>query len=163
MNRRLLLLSTGLGAVLACSVTLSVAPQAPPANAANRSAPSVAQEEPHGDSLLAEEEARLRKALESNPEAPAVLYQLGLVLRQENKPRDSLEAYTHAARLQKPTADQLRSVALDYVLLNDYGDAIHWLQIALSFDPNNVDALYSLGRCFYTQSGRVGRTALAAR
>jgi tetratricopeptide (TPR) repeat protein len=163
MNRRLLLLSTGLGAVLACGVTLSVAPQAPPANAANRSAPSVAQEESHGDSLLGEEEAKLRKALENNPEAPAVLYQLGLVLRQEDKPRDSLEAYTHAARLQKPTADQLRSVALDYVLLDDYGDAIHWLQIALSFDPNNVDALYSLGRCFYTQSSFPQAEAVFAR
>jgi Flp pilus assembly protein TadD len=38
------------------------------------------------------------------------------------------------------------------VLLNDYSDAVHWLQIALTFDPNNVDVLYSLGRCLYTQS-----------
>jgi tetratricopeptide (TPR) repeat protein len=152
MNRRRLLLSAGFGAVLACCVPVAFPQQASPSDPDHPPTPPVAQEEPRTDPSLAEEEAKLRKALERNPEAPADLYQLGLVLRQENEPQKSLEVYTHAARLKKPTADQLRSVALDYVLLNDYSDAIHWLQIALTFDPDNVDVLYSLGRCFYTQS-----------
>ena len=63
-----------------------------------------------------------------------------------------MEIYTQAASLQKPDAEQLRSVALDYVLLDDYKDAIHWLEIAASFDPHDADVLYSLGRCYYTQS-----------
>jgi tetratricopeptide (TPR) repeat protein len=152
MNRRRLLLSAGFGAVLACGLTVAVPQQAPSSNPGNRPAPSVAQEDQRADPSLAVEETRLKKALEQNPEAPAYLYQLGLVLRQENKPRDSLQVYTRAARLQKPNGDQLRSVALDYVLLDDYNDAIRWLRIALSLDPDNVDVLYSLGRCFYTQS-----------
>ena len=152
MNRRRLLLAAGFGAVLACCVSGAIPQQASPSDTDHLPTPSIAQEEPRADTSLAEEETKLRKALERDPEAPADLYQLGLVLRQENKPRDSLDAYTRAARLLKPNADQLRSVALDYVLLNDYDDAIHWLRIALTFDPNNVDVLYSLGRCLYTQS-----------
>jgi Flp pilus assembly protein TadD len=151
-NRRRLLLSAGFGTALACCVPAAFPQQAPLSDSDNPPAPSLAQEQLRADPSLAGEEAKLRKAVERNPEAPADLYQLGLVLRQENKPQDSLAVYTRAAHLLKPNADQLRSVALDYVLLNDYSDAIHWLQIALTFDPNNVDVLYSLGRCLYTQS-----------
>jgi tetratricopeptide (TPR) repeat protein len=151
-DRHRLLLSAAFGAALACCVPVTFPQQASPSDPDHPPALSVAQEEPRADPALAEEETKLRKALERNPEKPADLYQLGLVLRQENKPQDSLQVYTRAAHLLKPNADQLRSVALDYVLLNDYSDAIHWLRIALTFDPNNVDVLYSLGRCLYTQS-----------
>jgi tetratricopeptide (TPR) repeat protein len=97
-------------------------------------------------------ESELRHESELHPDSAPILYKLGLVLRQENKPKESLQTYTHAAQLQKPDAEQLRSVALDYVLLEDYDDAVHWLQIAVSFDPRNADVLYSLGRCLYSQN-----------
>ena len=101
---------------------------------------------------LAAQESKLRDYLASHPTSAPTLYELALVLRQENKPKESLETYTRAAQHQKPDADQLRSVALDYVLLSDYPDAIHWLETARSFDPTNVDVLYSLARCYYTQN-----------
>jgi Flp pilus assembly protein TadD len=97
-------------------------------------------------------ESDLRRESKLHPDSAPILYKLGQVLRQENKPKESLETYTQAAHLEKPNAEQLRSVALDYVLLDDYDDAIHWLQLASSFDPKNADVLYSLGRCFYSQS-----------
>jgi tetratricopeptide (TPR) repeat protein len=100
---------------------------------------------------LAAEETRLRHELGQQPDSPEILYKLGLVLRLENQPKESLAIYTRAARFRKPDADQLRSVALDYVLLNDYEDAVHWLEIAAQTDPDNPDVLYSLGRCRYTQ------------
>lgn len=93
----------------------------------------------------------MRSQLETHPNSASTLYQLGLVLRQENKPKDSLDIYTRAAKLQKPNADQLLSVALNHVLLDDYPDAIHWLEIALSFDSQNIDVLYSLARCLYSE------------
>jgi tetratricopeptide (TPR) repeat protein len=108
-------------------------------------------DKPPESSALAATEAGLRHDLELEPDSAPLLYRLGLVLRQENKPKDSLEIYTRAAKLAKPDAGQLRSVALDYVLIGDFDDAIHWLQIAESFDPQNVDVLYSLGRCLYSQ------------
>lgn len=109
-------------------------------------------ENPPASAAFAVSESELRHDLELHPASAQILYKLGQVLRQENKPKESLEIYTEAARLQKPDAEQLRSVALDYVLLDDYKDAIHWLQIAASLDPQNTDVLYSLGRCFYSQS-----------
>lgn len=100
---------------------------------------------------LAALEGELRRALELHPDAAPTLYRLALVLRQEDKPKESLQTYTRAASLQKPDAEELRSVALDYVLLDDYPDAIHWLETAASLDSNNVEVLYSLARCLYTQ------------
>jgi tetratricopeptide (TPR) repeat protein len=104
------------------------------------------------DSALADTEGRLRARLQQNPQSADMLYQLALVLRQENKPRESLETYTRVAQIQKPNAAQVRSVALDYVLLDDYDDAVNWLRVALGMEPNNTDVLYSLGRCLYTKN-----------
>jgi len=104
-----------------------------------------------GQASLVAMEAELRRNLELHPDAAPTLYRLGQVLRQEDKPKESLETYTQAARVQKPDAEELRSVALDYVLLDDYPDAIHWLEIAASLDSSNVEVLYSLARCLYTQ------------
>jgi tetratricopeptide (TPR) repeat protein len=101
---------------------------------------------------LSRREFDLRAALGTEPNSPAVAYALALVLREEGKTRESLDMYTRAAALRKPTAEELRSAALDYVLLHDYEDAIHWLEIALQTDPKNIDVLYSLGRCYYTKN-----------
>ena len=100
---------------------------------------------------LAQRESDLRAAIAAQPNSAELFYALALVLRQEAKPKESLETYTESARLRKPTADELRSVALDYVLLNDFEDAIHWLELASQMEPQNVDALYALGRCYYSK------------
>src|SRR5207248_951398 len=97
-------------------------------------------------------ESELRHQLDLNPESAPLLLQLGQVLLRENKPKESLDMYTRAARLQKPNAAQVRLVAMDYALLKLYNDAIQWLQIAHSMDPDDVDVMYDMGRCFYTQS-----------
>ena len=101
---------------------------------------------------LAQKEADLRAAIAGQPESPSLLYALALVLRQENKVGDSLKTYTKAAKYRKPTPEELRSVALDYVMLNDFDDAIHWLEVAAAMDPSDVNILYALGRCYYTKN-----------
>lgn len=132
--------------ILACATSAQIPTKAghPPESSAFPDDSSVR-------SSLAPIESELRRELEADPESAPILFRLGQVLQQENKPKESLEIYTRAARLQKPDAEQLRSVAMDYVLLKLYDDAIHWLQIAQSFDPRNANVLYDLGRCFYTQ------------
>ncbi len=99
----------------------------------------------HQNNLPAAEQL-LRATLLANPKDPETLYLLGDVLQREDKPRESLAVYTRAAALQPPTPEDLRLVAIDYVLLNDYPDAIHWLNRALAADPNNAEAWYALGR-----------------
>lgn len=96
-------------------------------------------------------EQLLRATLAANPKSPETLYLLASVLNRENKPKDSLKLYTEAAALRPPTSDDLRIVALDYVLLNDYPDAAHWLTRALDADPRNAEAWYSLGRVHMEQ------------
>ena len=113
--------------------------------------PYAAEEARNANPALAQKEAELRAQLAQHPGAPQLAYSLARVLRQEGKPRESLDAYTAAAKLQPPTADDVLSVALDYVLLNDYEDAIHWLERAARTDPENVRVLYSLGRCYFSK------------
>lgn len=97
-------------------------------------------------------ENELRRYLRSNPGSADALYLLGFVLNRENKPKDSLDVYTKAAALTPPTGDDLKTVGLDYELLNDNADAIHWLEVAVEKDPTNKEAWYFLGRAYYTAS-----------
>jgi tetratricopeptide (TPR) repeat protein len=151
---RILSNSSAARVILFCVAACAGAAQMPtkdaPAPTNTRDSEKASTEKTSGD--LEAIESGLRQDFELHPDSAAILYKLGLVLRQENKPKESLETYTRAAQLQKPNAEQLRSVALDYVLLDDFDDAIHWLEIAVSFEPQNIDVLYSLGRCFYSKS-----------
>jgi Flp pilus assembly protein TadD len=101
---------------------------------------------------FAQADAALRSYSQQRPESSDALYLLGFVQQREDKPRESLITYTAAARLRTPRSQELTDVGLDYVLLNDYTDAIHWLEKAVALDPGNADAWYSLGRADYTQS-----------
>ena len=101
---------------------------------------------------FAEADAALTRYSKLHPNSADALFMLGFVQHRENKPRESLTTYTAAARLATPKGDDLKIVGLDYVLLNDYPEAIHWLQKAVEFESGNASAWYSLGRCYYTQS-----------
>lgn len=95
---------------------------------------------------LAGAERAVKVYLEQDVRSAPALYLLGYVLQRANKPKESLEVFTRAAAIRRPTANDLRIVALDYVLLNDYLDAIRWLERAIQEDPHNADAWYDLGR-----------------
>lgn len=125
--------------------------QGPTKQASPASTPYSTEESGAVTSALALSESRLRSKLAQEPDSSDLLYALALVLRSENKPRESLDIYTRAAQHRKPTPGELRSVALDYVLLKDYEDAIHWLEIAAEMDPTDINVLYSLGRCYYSK------------
>lgn len=154
----------GAAAVLACCAAFATAqePGADKSVSAKQSQTFAVESSPT-PATMAVSEADLRKKLEAQPASPEILYRLALVLRLEQRAKESLELYTRAAGLRKPDAAELRSVAMDYVQLNDYDDAIHWLRIALGLEPNNVDVLYSLGRCFYTQSDLIKAEAAFTR
>jgi len=105
-------------------------------------------------------EAALRSYLQSHPESADALYMLGFVLNRENRPADSLATYTRAAAITRPSSDDLKIVGLDYVLLDDYLDAIRWLEKAVAIDNKNADAWYYLGRAYYTKA-RLGEARKA--
>ena len=97
-------------------------------------------------------EKDLRRYLENNPGSSEALYLLGFVLNRRDNPKESLAVYTKAAAVSPPTGDDLKIVALDYELLNDNPEAIHWLEVAVAKDPGNTEAWYFLGRAYYTAS-----------
>ena len=109
---------------------------------------------------FAEAEKALRDYLQSHHDSSDALYMLGFVLNRENRPADSLATYTQAAAITRPTADDLKIVGLDYILLDDYSDAIHWLKKAVGLDSKNKDVWYYLGRAYYTK-GRLGEARKA--
>ena len=101
---------------------------------------------------FASSESALRKYIELHAESDEALFLLGFVLNRENRPKESLEIYTRAAALKTPTGDDLKIVGLDYVLLNEYADAIKWLEKSVELDPKNKEAWYYLGRAYFTRS-----------
>jgi tetratricopeptide (TPR) repeat protein len=96
-------------------------------------------------------EKALRSYISSHRDSADALYMLGFVLNRENRPAESLASYTKAAAITAPTADDLKIVGLDYVLLDDYPDAIKWLEKAVELDRTNKNAWYYLGRAYYTR------------
>jgi Flp pilus assembly protein TadD len=107
---------------------------------------------------FSEAERSLRAYLVMDPRSGQARYLLAYALLRQNKPRDSLEEYTRAAALQTPTAEQLREVGQDYVLLNDYPDAGKWILRSIEFDGADPEGWYSLGRLRYTEQ-RFGNAA----
>jgi tetratricopeptide (TPR) repeat protein len=97
-------------------------------------------------------ERALRSYVLSHRDSADALYMLGFVLNRENRPAESLASYTQAAAITPPTADDLKIVGLDYVLLVDYADAIKWLEKAATLDETNQDVWYYLGRAYYTKA-----------
>jgi tetratricopeptide (TPR) repeat protein len=96
-------------------------------------------------------ERALRGYIPSHLDSSDALYMLGFVLNRQNRPAESLASYTQAAAITRPTADDVKIVGLDYVLLDDYADAIKWLEKAVELDAKNKDAWYYLGRAYYTK------------
>jgi tetratricopeptide (TPR) repeat protein len=94
----------------------------------------------------------LKTYLASHPQSNDAFYLLAYVRFRQDKPKESLALSTDAAKLKTPTAEDLKIVALDYVLLNDYADAGHYLEEALKMDPENIEVRYHLGRVRYQQN-----------
>ena len=71
---------------------------------------------------------------------------------KEEKAKASLAQFTAGAKYRKPSAFDLKIVALDYVLLADYTDADKWLTRSLEKNPQDSDGWYSLGRIKYNEN-----------
>jgi tetratricopeptide (TPR) repeat protein len=101
---------------------------------------------------FAKAEQVLRTYSKRHRDSSDALYMLAFVLHRQNQPAESLETYTRAAALAPPTGDDLKIIGLNYVLLNDYPDAVRWLERAVEVDPKNRDVWYYLGRAYYTKA-----------
>jgi tetratricopeptide (TPR) repeat protein len=96
--------------------------------------------------------AALESYQQTHAHSEDAAYLFAYVRFRQNKPKESLQLFTAAARLKNPTADDLKIVALDYVLLGDYDDAARYLEKSLALDPASIEARYHLGRVLYQQN-----------
>jgi tetratricopeptide (TPR) repeat protein len=102
--------------------------------------------------VFANAEQITRKFLAAQDGSADGHYLLGYVLSHEGKPKDSLAEYTRAAQLRAPTANDLKMVAVDYVMIGDFVDADRWFTKALAFNPADADGWYYLGRTKYNEN-----------
>ena len=104
--------------------------------------------------IAASDYSKARTQLElfvrENPSSPEARFLLAYALLRLNDPKTSLAEYTRASSLRPPTAEDLRYVAEDYALLNDYDDAERWMQRSIQMNAQNPDSWYALGRIQYT-------------
>jgi tetratricopeptide (TPR) repeat protein len=94
----------------------------------------------------------LRTFAKSHPQSDDAAYLLAYVAFRQDRPAESLRLFSDAARLKPPTSNDLTIAALDYVLLNEYSDAAHYLELSLKMNPDDVETRYHLGRVRYQQN-----------
>jgi tetratricopeptide (TPR) repeat protein len=97
-------------------------------------------------------DSALRAYTKSNPQSADAIYLLAFIAFREDKPAESLRLFSDAAKLNPATSNDLTIAALDYVLLNQYSDAAHYLELALEMNPDDAEARYHLGRVRYQQN-----------
>jgi tetratricopeptide (TPR) repeat protein len=90
-------------------------------------------------------------ALDNN-EIPTQAAAAGASRSHDEKVKASLAEFTAGAKYRKPSAADLKIVALDYVLLGDYSDADKWLTRMLEWNPNDAEGWYYLGRTKYNEN-----------
>ena len=99
-----------------------------------------------------EPEAILRNYLADNPTSADAHFLLGYVLFRRQKATESLAEFTTGAKFRRPRADELKIVAADYVMLNDYSDADKWFSQVVAETPSDADSWYLLGRTKYSEN-----------
>jgi Flp pilus assembly protein TadD len=139
-------------AALACAALMGAAQQIAPLTPSSPPAGSLAAaQQLVRAGRFVQADAMLRPLIAADPKAAEPRYLLAYALLREDQPAESLKEYTSAAALRAPTAAELRSVALDYVLLKDLPDADRWMSRALAMDANDAETWYAMGRLRYTQ------------
>ncbi len=97
-------------------------------------------------------EVMLHKLVEEAPNSADAHYLLAATLFHLQQPKISLAEYTTAARLRRPTTEELIGVASDYILLEDYTDATRWLKLVTEQSPRLPLGWYLLGRTEYNDN-----------
>lgn len=108
---------------------------------------------------LAKADDLLRGYVGSHPDSADAHFLLGYVFFREQKAKESLAEFTAGARYRRPKADELKTVASDYVMLGAYADADRWFSQVTAENPTDSDAWYLLGRTKFNESDFAAATA----
>jgi len=108
-------------------------------------------------------EGSTRDFLQKHPTSAQGHFFLGFILFREaqakaavtatqEKARLSLAEYTEGAKYRQPSSLDLKIVALDYVLFDDFAHADKWLTHSLTLNSKDAEAWYYLGRIKYSEN-----------
>jgi Flp pilus assembly protein TadD len=100
---------------------------------------------------LTQAESTLHGFLARNPNSADAHFLLGYVLFREKKARESLDEFNAGAKMRRPTPEDLKIVASDYVLAGDFGNADKWFSEVVAETPNDPNAHYLLGRTKFNE------------
>jgi tetratricopeptide (TPR) repeat protein len=101
---------------------------------------------------LTQADSSLRSYVEGHPSSADAHFLLGYVLFREQKAIESLAEFTAGAKVRRPSAEDLKTVASDYVSIGDFGDADKWFTEVTKEIPKDADAWYLLGRTKYNEN-----------
>jgi tetratricopeptide (TPR) repeat protein len=79
-----------------------------------------------------------------------------LAATRDAKARESLSELSAGARYHPPDALDLKTVGLNYLLLNDLPLAEKWLTASVTLNPQDAQAWFFLGRTKYSETKYVG-------
>jgi tetratricopeptide (TPR) repeat protein len=123
-----------------------------PARSQSQADPLAAARALLDEGKLAESEAAVRIYLGGTPDSADAHFLLGYVLFREQKARESLAEFTAGAKFRHPRSDELKIVASDYVLLDDFVDADKWFSEVVVETPDDANAHYLLGRTRFNEN-----------
>ena len=108
---------------------------------------------------LSESESFVRDYLKAHSDSADAHFLLGYILFREKKARESLAEFTTGAKLRRPGTEELKTVASDYVLLDDFVDADKWFAEVVAESPGDASAHYLLGRTRFNENDYRGAIA----
>ena len=131
---------------------LQASAQAAPASSPNLDPNLSAARSAFDEGRWSDANHKLRQYLADHSDSAEATYLLAATLFHQNQPKESLETFTRAAQKSLPSALDLRIVAMDYVLLNDFSDANKWITVSLRENPRDGESWYALGRIRQTEN-----------
>ena len=82
--------------------------------------------------------------LKLNPADSVAEYQIGQILASQQKPKAALERYRAALAIRPDFVPAMIAIAKSRAQAKDYGQAVPWLEKAVSVQPDNEAAHYNL-------------------
>ncbi len=94
----------------------------------------------------------IQQYLQERPDSPDGHTVLGFVFFKQAKAAESLREYAEAAKYRNLTAFELKIVALNYAMLEDYPNADRGLTRSLEMNPKDLQACNDLGEVKFLQA-----------
>ncbi len=101
---------------------------------------------------ITEAKTLLDSYLKENPTSAEAHFLLGYIFFRQKMAKESLAEFTAGARTEAPSASDLKIVAADYIMLDDFSDADKWLTTVVTSSPQDTDAWYLLARTKYNEN-----------